>query len=212
MIGQRVLPLDGLQAGYRHISLRTEGNFPLSLPTVFCEIILKSYVPDGLSQFVDLLNKPLPKKGEESLTATAHNSSEGNLPLTTSSLRQNRMLTDTASAPNPTTEGHYSTASSVRSAAPMETVIPITLEYLREHKNFTKLIHKHDKDLTALKKKHTKEQSTLGEQQSKLLSKVKNDSEKVARSPLMHVGSQRKESRYAPPTSADKVMRHLLHP
>ena len=232
MIGQRVLPLDGLQAGYRHISLRTEGNFPLSLPTIFCEIILKSYVPDGLSEFVDLLNKPLPKKDEESLNATAHNSSEGNLPLTTSSLRQNRMLTDTASAPNPTldtrltsigassssvntistTDGNHSASSSVRSKTPMETIVPITLEYLREHKNFTKLIHKHDKELTALKKKHTKEQSTLGEQQSKLLGKVKNDSEKVARSPLMHVGSQRKESRYEPVTSSEKCIAYLLHP
>ena len=47
LIGQRILPLDGLQAGYRHISLRTEANFPLSLPTVFCHIVLKTYVPDG---------------------------------------------------------------------------------------------------------------------------------------------------------------------
>lgn len=47
LIGQRILPLDGLQAGYRHISLRNEGNKPLSLPTVFCQIILKTYVPDG---------------------------------------------------------------------------------------------------------------------------------------------------------------------
>jgi hypothetical protein len=36
-----------LLSGYRHISLRTEGNFPLSLPTVFCRIILKTYVPEG---------------------------------------------------------------------------------------------------------------------------------------------------------------------
>ena len=48
LIGQRILPLDGLQAGYRHISLRTEANFPLSLPTVFCKIVLKTYVPDGV--------------------------------------------------------------------------------------------------------------------------------------------------------------------
>lgn len=48
LIGQRILPLDGLQAGYRHISLRTEGNFPLSLPTLFVKIGLKTYVPDGL--------------------------------------------------------------------------------------------------------------------------------------------------------------------
>ena len=46
MIGQRILPLDGLQAGFRHIPLRTEGNFPLSLPTVFCCISLKTYVPE----------------------------------------------------------------------------------------------------------------------------------------------------------------------
>lgn len=58
LIGQRVLPLDGLQAGYRHISLRTDGNFPLSLPTLFCHIVLKTYVPDGLSGFVDALNNP----------------------------------------------------------------------------------------------------------------------------------------------------------
>ena len=48
MIGQRILPLDGLQAGYRHIPLRTEGNFPLSLATVFCCISLKTYVPEEL--------------------------------------------------------------------------------------------------------------------------------------------------------------------
>ena len=44
--------------GYRHISLRTEGNFPLSLPTVFCKIALKTYIPDGLDQFVDALSDP----------------------------------------------------------------------------------------------------------------------------------------------------------
>ena len=44
--------------GYRHISLRTEGNFPLALPTLFCHIVLKTYVPEGLGDFVDALNNP----------------------------------------------------------------------------------------------------------------------------------------------------------
>ncbi|KAK2707657.1 hypothetical protein QYM36_015373, partial [Artemia franciscana] len=48
LLGQRILPLDGLQAGYRHISLRTEANFPMSLPMLFCNVELKIYVPDGL--------------------------------------------------------------------------------------------------------------------------------------------------------------------
>ena len=37
------------QAGYRHIALRTEGNFPMSLPMLFCNIELKIYIPDGLA-------------------------------------------------------------------------------------------------------------------------------------------------------------------
>ena len=48
MLGQRILPFNDLQAGYRHISLKTEGNFPMSLPMLFCKIELKIYVPDGL--------------------------------------------------------------------------------------------------------------------------------------------------------------------
>ena len=31
------------QAGYRHIALRTEGNFPMSLPMLFCNIDLKVF-------------------------------------------------------------------------------------------------------------------------------------------------------------------------
>ena len=48
MLGQRILPFEDLQSGYRHIALRTEGNFPMSLPMLFCNIELKVYIPDGL--------------------------------------------------------------------------------------------------------------------------------------------------------------------
>lgn len=58
LLGQRILPLDGLQGGYRHISLRTEANFPMSLPMLFCNIELKIYVPDGFEDFMDALSDP----------------------------------------------------------------------------------------------------------------------------------------------------------
>uniref|UniRef100_A0A671MCC5 Phosphoinositide phospholipase C n=1 Tax=Sinocyclocheilus anshuiensis TaxID=1608454 RepID=A0A671MCC5_9TELE len=58
LIGQRILPLDGLQSNYRHISLRNEYNKPLSLATVFCNIILKTYVPDGFGAIADALSDP----------------------------------------------------------------------------------------------------------------------------------------------------------
>ena len=43
------VPFCHFQAGYRHIALRTEGNFPMSLPMLFCNIELKIYIPDGLA-------------------------------------------------------------------------------------------------------------------------------------------------------------------
>ena len=219
LIGQRVLPLDGLQAGYRHISLRTEGNFPLSLPTIFCQIILKSYVPDGLSAFVDQLNKPLLiKKTEDLLNSPATNSSDGGLTSTSSSVRRAR-ITDSASTSTPsldtrstiTTTGASNTSVNINSTtdnnsiasssslmkpkSPIEIIPPITLEYLREHKNFCKLKHKQDKELLLMKKKHAKEQATLGEQQSKIMLKAKTDAEKTSRSPMIHGGNVRKELR-----------------
>uniref|UniRef100_A0A1I8B1P4 Phosphoinositide phospholipase C n=1 Tax=Meloidogyne hapla TaxID=6305 RepID=A0A1I8B1P4_MELHA len=57
-LGQRILPLDGLQSGYRHISLRTENNQPLTLPSLFVHLQLKTYVPDELSGLVDALADP----------------------------------------------------------------------------------------------------------------------------------------------------------
>ncbi|CAF4820413.1 unnamed protein product [Rotaria sp. Silwood1] len=215
LIGQRVLPLDGLQAGYRHISLRTEGNFPLSLPTVFCQIILKSYVPDGLSAFVDQLNKPLLiKRTEELLYATSSNSFDSCSTSTSSSARRSRIhdLNSASSAsletratiitiPSTTsistlltndTNSLVSTPS-LKSKISTDTIIPITLDYLREHKSFCKLKTKQDKELILMKKKHAKEQNLLCEQQSKIMSKVKNDNEKIIRSPLMQTGNSKKE-------------------
>uniref|UniRef100_A0A0N5C0L9 1-phosphatidylinositol 4,5-bisphosphate phosphodiesterase n=1 Tax=Strongyloides papillosus TaxID=174720 RepID=A0A0N5C0L9_STREA len=57
-LGQRILPLDGLQAGYRHISLRTETNMATVLPTLFVHIVIKTYVPDEHSGLVDILADP----------------------------------------------------------------------------------------------------------------------------------------------------------
>ncbi|PAV88183.1 hypothetical protein WR25_19754 [Diploscapter pachys] len=74
-LGQRIIPLDGLQAGYRHISLRSDTNqsFILS-PTLFVHIVIKTYVPDELSGLVDALADPRAylseqKKRQEALLA-----------------------------------------------------------------------------------------------------------------------------------------------
>ncbi|PNF24811.1 1-phosphatidylinositol 4,5-bisphosphate phosphodiesterase classes I and II, partial [Cryptotermes secundus] len=54
-IGHRVLPVVGLCPGYRHVTLRTEAGQPLPLATLFLLIVVKDYVPDGLSDFAEAL-------------------------------------------------------------------------------------------------------------------------------------------------------------
>lgn len=63
-IGHRVLPVVGLCPGYRHVSLRTEVGQPLPLATLFLCIVVKDYVPDGLSDFAEALANPIKYQSE----------------------------------------------------------------------------------------------------------------------------------------------------
>lgn len=58
-LGHRVLPVIGLCPGYRHVSLRNDLGQPLPLSTLFLCIIVKDYVPDGLSDFAEALANPI---------------------------------------------------------------------------------------------------------------------------------------------------------
>ena len=97
---------------------------------------------------------------------------------------------------------------SIKPKTPTEMIPPITLEYLREHKNFCKLKHKQDKELLLMKKKHAKEQTLLGEQQSKTMSKVKAELDKTVRSPVIQTGYPKKDLRYALNRKIERI--HLL--
>lgn len=45
-IGQRVLPVNQLRAGFRHVSLRDKHNTPLGIANLFLHIKIEDYVPD----------------------------------------------------------------------------------------------------------------------------------------------------------------------
>jgi phosphatidylinositol phospholipase C, beta len=59
LLGHRVLPVIGLCPGYRHLTLRNELGQALPLATLFLCIIVKDYVPDGLSDFAEALANPI---------------------------------------------------------------------------------------------------------------------------------------------------------
>lgn len=64
MIGHRVLPVVGLCPGYRHVALRTESGQPLPLASLFLRVIVKDYVPDGLSELAEALANPIKYQSE----------------------------------------------------------------------------------------------------------------------------------------------------
>ncbi|XP_033226489.1 1-phosphatidylinositol 4,5-bisphosphate phosphodiesterase classes I and II isoform X2 [Belonocnema kinseyi] len=64
MIGHRVLPVVGLCPGYRHVALRNECGQPLPLANLFLHVIVKDYVPDGLSDFAEALANPIKYQSE----------------------------------------------------------------------------------------------------------------------------------------------------
>nr|XP_020488048.1 1-phosphatidylinositol 4,5-bisphosphate phosphodiesterase beta-4 isoform X2 [Labrus bergylta] len=175
LIGQRILPLDGLQAGYRHISLRNEGNKPLSLPTVFCQIILKTYVPDGFGAFVDALSDPkkfltIAEKRADQMKALGIDTNDiADVPSGSSKNdKKGKGKGDTVKtsvtpqASSDTAQTSNSSQNNTAESKKDNALVPnVSIDDLKQMKTYLKLIKKQQKELNSLKKKHSKDQNTM---------------------------------------------------
>ncbi|XP_055923291.1 1-phosphatidylinositol 4,5-bisphosphate phosphodiesterase isoform X2 [Eupeodes corollae] len=154
LIGQRILPVEGLQVGYRHISLRTEANFPMSLPMLFCNIEMKIYVPDGFGDFMALLCDP----GGFAGAAAKQNEQMKSLGIEETSAG-----------------GARNAAKGKKEEEKKEPPLvfePVTLESLRSEKGFQKVAKKQIKELDTLKKKHTKDRMAMQKTQNAAIDKL----------------------------------------
>ncbi|KAL0114753.1 hypothetical protein PUN28_011811 [Cardiocondyla obscurior] len=173
LLGQRIVPLDGLQAGYRHIALRTEANFPMSLPMLFCNIDIKIYVPDGFEEFMDALTAPRAFRKSESMS---QNKMRG-LGIEESDSRNNVDNKNNVLS-------HHQEAAKPREEMKFD---PITLETLRHEKGYQKVLRKQQKELESLKKRHHKEKLTVQKQHCVAIEKIfkgKNKAE-LSRDPIV---------------------------
>ncbi|MCJ8743732.1 hypothetical protein PDJAM_G00097630 [Pangasius djambal] len=173
LIGQRILPLDGLQAGYRHISLRNEGNKPLSLPTVFCNIVLKTYVPDGFGAIVDALSDPkkflsIAEKRADQMRALGIETSDiADVPNEMSKNDKKGKVNQVKTSVTPQTSSDmgqtYSTTQNNSSENKKDSALmnQVTIEDLKQMKTYVKLIKKQQKELNTLKKRHAKDHNAM---------------------------------------------------
>jgi len=58
MLCQRVIPIQAMQPGYRHLDLRNGFNKPLG-PSLFVHIEIQDYVSDAHRELVDALQNPI---------------------------------------------------------------------------------------------------------------------------------------------------------
>uniref|UniRef100_A0A669C8G7 1-phosphatidylinositol 4,5-bisphosphate phosphodiesterase n=1 Tax=Oreochromis niloticus TaxID=8128 RepID=A0A669C8G7_ORENI len=187
LIGQRILPLDGLQAGYRHISLRNEGNKPLSLPTIFCQIILKTYVPDGFGAIVDALSDPkkfltIAEKRADQMKALGIDTND---------------IADVPSGSSKNDKKGKGKGDTVKASVTPYDFAPILNSQLSHGSNCTptinaarsylKLIKKQQKELNTLKKKHSKDQNAMQKTHCTQVDKIVSlhDKEKVTLEKLL---------------------------
>ncbi|GAB6030959.1 hypothetical protein CHUAL_007783 [Chamberlinius hualienensis] len=169
LLGQRVLPLDGLQAGYRHISLRSEGNFPLSLAMLFVNIELKIYVPDGLGDLMDALSDP-----RAFLTAQEKRAAQ----MKAFGIEESDITTKDLPGINGINNKNTSNKKDDNRKNDEE-FEPITINHLKCEKGFLKLLKKQHKDLECTRKKHHKEKISVQKAQcaavDKLLRNIKKN-------------------------------------
>nr|XP_029508897.1 1-phosphatidylinositol 4,5-bisphosphate phosphodiesterase beta-4-like isoform X2 [Oncorhynchus nerka] len=201
LIGQRILPLEGLQAGYRHISLRNEGNKPLSLPTVFCNIVLKTYVPEGFGAIVDALSDPkkflsIAEKRADQMRALGIETSDIADVPNESSKNDKKGKVNANVKTNLTPQTSSDPAQSSTSAQNNTTdtkkdinaLVPhVNIDDLKQMKTYLKLIKKQQKELNFLKKKHAKDRTIMQKchctQVDKMISQ--HDKEKLTQDKLL---------------------------
>ncbi|TRY57926.1 hypothetical protein DNTS_009817 [Danionella cerebrum] len=199
LIGQRVLPLDGLQAGYRHISLRNEGNKPLSLPSVFCNIVLKTYVPDGFGAIVDALSDPkkfltIAEKRADQMRALGIDTSDiADVPNESSKKSKVNQVKSSV------THTHSSEANSVQNHSESRRdnsalANQVNIEDLKQMKSFIKLLKKQQKEMNALKKRQAKEHNAMQKSHCSQVDKLvaQHDKEKLNLEKLLEKAIKKK--------------------
>uniref|UniRef100_A0A8C7J5J0 1-phosphatidylinositol 4,5-bisphosphate phosphodiesterase n=1 Tax=Oncorhynchus kisutch TaxID=8019 RepID=A0A8C7J5J0_ONCKI len=156
LIGQRILPL--------------EGNKPLSLPTVFCNIVLKTYVPKLIDEYpvfslaiVDALSDPkkflsIAEKRADQMRALGIETSDIADVPNESSKNDKKGKVNANVKTNVTPQTSSDPAQSSKSAQnnTTETKKGTTHTHRYIH-TYLKLTKKQQKDLNSLKKKHAKD-------------------------------------------------------
>eukprot|EP00794_Sanderia_malayensis_P017523 gene17524-19274_t len=188
VLGQVVLPLEGIQPGYRHIPLRCESGLHCSLSTLFVHISLKTYVPEKYADFADRLFEPMKyqtqiekrseqirvfditEADEELEVSVESNETPSQRPSVTSlfSIRSNSpMLSNKLKiGESRKTSSESDLKKAISSESGLDSIMKVD-EYVKKEGPITFEDFKHDKQYIKLLKKHQKDLEVLQKKHEK---------------------------------------------
>jgi len=171
LLGQRILPFEDLQAGYRHIALRTEGNFAMTLPMLFCKIELKVFIPEGLNDLMDALSDPrnFLQKQEERRIAQLHNFGINEEDYDKDNIIGQKRSAVPGPKQTPVIPGVKGKPPDEKEEKQFDAITP---ELVKSEKSFIKLTKKHQRELDTMRKKQQKERSGVQKNQCTAIEKL----------------------------------------
>ncbi|XP_077180318.1 1-phosphatidylinositol 4,5-bisphosphate phosphodiesterase beta-3 isoform X2 [Paroedura picta] len=188
-VGHRILPVSAIRSGYHYICLRSESNQPLCLPALLVYTEAYDYIPDDHQNYAEALINPikhvsLMDQRAKQLAALMGESEECaekvQESLGRSCSNASSCAPEEVSKPPPALLTPSRSPSVVPSQVQRDDLIakvlaevsPQSVEELRQHKAFVKLLKKQYRELKELRRKHMKKICSLNKKQNTQLSQV----------------------------------------
>ncbi|XP_053133883.1 1-phosphatidylinositol 4,5-bisphosphate phosphodiesterase beta-3 isoform X2 [Hemicordylus capensis] len=186
-VGHRILPVSAIRSGYHYICLRSESNQPLCLPALLVYTEAYDYIPDDHLTYADALINPIKHvslldqrakqlaalMGESEERAEKPRESLGRSPSSSSAAPAEETQKPPPSLLAPTRSPSVVPSQVQRDdliATVLAEVSPQSVEELRQHKTFVKLLKKQYRELKELRRKHMKKICSLNKKQNAQLS------------------------------------------
>ncbi|KAK7170019.1 hypothetical protein R3I94_000304 [Phoxinus phoxinus] len=213
-LGHRILPVSALRPGYHYFSLKNELNQPLLLASLLVYTEVKDYIPNEHQEYAEALTNPIKHlsllaQRERQLLALLEDVTEGrpakpeepNWP----DLGYVPSADPICPLPLPTIPPVVSEVMNSPPSGPKEDLVnnivkviePQSIDELKQHTSYQKLMKKQAKELKELSKKHlkkmwalSKEQRTRCTQLNSDLQRKRSQMEKRVRTSLKKNGSE----------------------
>ncbi|XP_023821579.1 1-phosphatidylinositol 4,5-bisphosphate phosphodiesterase beta-3 isoform X2 [Oryzias latipes] len=201
-IGHRILPISSIRPGYHYINLKNELSQPLLLPSLLIYIEVQDYVPNEHQEYADALTDPIKyisqlAKREKQLASLIDDNVEQDSSQPKDSIRRTSIttagfqplpsfqpptLSPIEDCPDVIIKPPPPVQTPVQKEDPIATILAemqvLSVEDLKQQKNYVKLVKKQEKDIKELRKKHLKKVCSLYKKQKSQSSQVESDTHK----------------------------------